>query len=174
LYHESDLLVCEVLTDGMLDGLDADDLAGLASCLTYEHRSRVPPAPPRFPNARLRDRYGEIEARAKALVAEELTRDLPATRPPDATLVAATRAWAKGAPLEQVLEHDELSPGDFVRNMKQLIDLLRQVGEVAPDASTRDAAREASRRLFRGVVAAAVALPGGAHDDEPDAGSEPE
>ncbi len=38
--------------------------------------------------------------------------------------------------------------------MKQLIDLLRQLGEVLPDESAARAAREAADALFRGVVAA--------------------
>ena len=47
-----------------------------------------------------------------------------------------------------------MSGGDFVRNMKQLIDLLRQVAETAPDPATASTARAAAERLMRGVVAA--------------------
>jgi len=41
-----------------------------------------------------------------------------------------------------------------VRNVKQLIDLVRQIGTVAVEPATAKAAREAADRLFRGVVAA--------------------
>ena len=41
-----------------------------------------------------------------------------------------------------------------MRNIKQLIDLLRQLGDVAPEPATAKAAREAADRLFRGVVSA--------------------
>ena len=37
-YHESDLLVAEAMSSGLLDGLDPAALAGLVSCFTYEHR----------------------------------------------------------------------------------------------------------------------------------------
>ena len=37
--------------------------------------------------------------------------------------------------------------------MKQLIDLARQVGDVAPSAATRDVAREVATLAFRGIVA---------------------
>ena len=47
-----------------------------------------------------------------------------------------------------------LSAGDFVRNVKQLIDLLRQFGQVLPDPAAAAAARQAADALFRGVVAA--------------------
>jgi superfamily II RNA helicase len=42
--------------------------------------------------------------------------------------------------------------------MKQLIDLLRQIAEVAPLAETRATAREAEERILRGVVAASSAV----------------
>jgi hypothetical protein len=47
-----------------------------------------------------------------------------------------------------------------VRNIKQLIDLIRQLADhvLAPDAAA--AARQAADRLFRGVVAASSVLGG--------------
>jgi ATP-dependent RNA helicase HelY len=66
--------------------------------------------------------------------------------------------WAAGGDLESLLEGAELSGGDFVRNVKQLVDLLRQLGEVAPDGLTAAAARSAADQLFRGVVAASSAV----------------
>ena len=47
-----------------------------------------------------------------------------------------------------------VSAGDFVRNVKQLIDLLRQLGQVLPDEGSAAVARQAAEALFRGVVAA--------------------
>ena len=49
---------------------------------------------------------------------------------------------------------EEMTGGDFVRNVKQLIDLLRQVADVAPVPETARTARAAADALFRGVVAA--------------------
>ena len=49
---------------------------------------------------------------------------------------------------------EELSGGDFVRNVKQLIDLLRQLGEVAQEPAVAKSAREAADVVYRGVVAA--------------------
>jgi ATP-dependent RNA helicase HelY len=47
-----------------------------------------------------------------------------------------------------------MSGGDFVRNVKQVIDLLRQVAMVAENQETARAARTAAERLLRDVVAA--------------------
>jgi ATP-dependent RNA helicase HelY len=53
-----------------------------------------------------------------------------------------------------VLLDAELAPGDFVRWVKQLIDLLDQVGDAAPDRSAvRRTATRAVTALRRGVVA---------------------
>jgi ATP-dependent RNA helicase HelY len=79
---------------------------------------------------------------------------LPETRPPDAGFSALAHGWAAGKDLEAVLLDEDLTGGDFVRNVKQLIDLLRQVGNVAPTPATAATARSAADALFRGVVAA--------------------
>ena len=79
---------------------------------------------------------------------------LAETRVPDAGFTRHAHAWAAGRDLEDVLAEDELTGGDFVRNVKQLIDLLRQVGDVAPVPETAASARSAADALFRGVVAA--------------------
>jgi ATP-dependent RNA helicase HelY len=79
------------------------------------------------------------------------------TRAIDAGFADAARAWARGDALATVLENG-LPGGDFVRNIKQLVDLLRQVALVAPDRNTRATAVEAAEALFRGVVAASTGL----------------
>ncbi|HEY5011776.1 MAG TPA: hypothetical protein VIK61_03605, partial [Acidimicrobiia bacterium] len=62
--------------------------------------------------------------------------------------------WVRGDDLSTVLEEGELTGGDFVRNVKQCIDLLRQIGDVAPDPATAATARNAADACSRGVVAA--------------------
>ena len=47
----------------------------------------------------------------------------------------------------------ELAAGDFVRWMKQLLDLAGQVADAAGDGPLRDTAREVVRAVRRGVVA---------------------
>ncbi|MGH9024304.1 MAG: DEAD/DEAH box helicase, partial [Acidimicrobiia bacterium] len=156
-YSESDLLVCESVREGLLAGLDAPSVAALASCFTYETRGpagTAPSAPSRWPSGKLRDRFLRIERIWRDLEAAERDAGLPSTRSPDPGFIVSAHRWASGRDLEDVLEGAELTGGDFVRNTKQLIDLLRQLAEVAPDQATGAAARLAVRSLFRGVVAA--------------------
>jgi ATP-dependent RNA helicase HelY len=157
-YHESDLLVAEAMTSGLLDDLDAPSLAALVSCFTYEHRGRDRPPEPRFPSSTVRERYRELVRLAGALNADEEEAGLPATRLPDAGFVHLAHAWAAGEALSDLLEDELLSGGDFVRNIRTLIDLLRGVGDVAPVPATAARARQAADALHRGVVSASSAL----------------
>jgi ATP-dependent RNA helicase HelY len=158
IYHECDLVVAEAMHEGLFDGLDPASMAGLASVFGYEHRSPNPPPAPWFPSASVRKRYGRIEALTHELHADEETAGLPLTRDPDATFLALAHAWAAGEELGDVLEDEDVTAGDFVRVVRQVVDLLRQIGDVADDPATRRSARAAADALRRGVVAASAAL----------------
>jgi ATP-dependent RNA helicase HelY len=169
IYHECDLLLAEALGDGLFDDLDAPSLAGLASCVVYEHRSKQVPPPPWFPSKKVRERFNELERMGVRLNNAERSARLPETRPPDPTFFALAHAWAVGEDLDAVLADEDLTGGDFVRTMKQLIDLLRQLALSAPLSSTARTAQEAADRLFRGIVAASSALPQADGPDEHEA-----
>ena len=158
LYHECDLLVAECLHEGLFDDLDPASLAGLVSVFGYEHRSPEPPPAPWYPSPRVRQRFGRIEVLSRELEVDEEAAGLPLTRRPDPTFLALAHAWAAGERLADVLEHEEVTAGDFVRVVRQLIDLLRQIGDVAPVGATAAAARQAADALHHGVVAISAAL----------------
>ena len=160
VFHECDLLITECLGVGLLDDVDAPVLAGLLSVFVHEHRSPEPPAPPWFPDATARQRWLRIVAVSEDLSAEERAAGLGAHRPPDPGFFAAAHGWTAGHALSAVVGDEELTGGDFVRTMKQLIDLARQVAIVAPTASTRAVAHEVAERGRRGIVADG-ALPAG-------------
>jgi ATP-dependent RNA helicase HelY len=154
IYHESDLLVAESLRSDLLDDLDPPAVAALASTFTYETRGPGPAPPASFPSAKLRRRWSDLERIAHELNLAEDDASLPMTRSPDPGFADLAHSWAAGDDLADVIADEEMSGGDFVRNVKQLIDLLRQLGDVAPEPATAKSAREAADRLFRGVVAA--------------------
>lgn len=154
LYHECDLLVVEALEDGLFDGLNPAEVAGLASCFVYEERGGGPHHQPWFPSSSLRSRFTRLEGLHLNLVVEEEDARLPRTRQPDAGFLAIAHAWAAGGDLDQVLGDTEITAGDFVRTAKQLIDLLRQLGVLALVPATASAARSAAEAVFRDLVAA--------------------
>jgi ATP-dependent RNA helicase HelY len=153
LYHESDLLVAEAIGAGLLDDLDAPSLAALASMFSYETRGPGVAPAPTFPTPELRRRWTEVEKLGAEVNQAEEEAGLPLTRPPDPGFVALAHGWTRGAELSRIMD-DEMSGGDFVRNVKQLIDLLRQIGDAVPREETARTAHEAADAMFRGVVAA--------------------
>lgn len=153
-FHESDLLVAEAVSRGLLDGFDAISTAALASVFSYEHRSPDAPPPPWFPSSKVRRRWHDIEALSHKLAGEEERAGLTVHRSPDPTFLAVAYAWASGEGFAELVAEEELTGGDFVRTMRQLIDLLRQLAQVAPHRTTRQRCGEAADLLRRGVVAA--------------------
>jgi ATP-dependent RNA helicase HelY len=153
LYNENDLLAAQCLRSGLWDGLSAPELAAVCAALVYE--SRAPEGSvvaPRLPGgavpavlhrmAELREDLGELEQR----------HQLAFLRQMDLGFCWPVHRWASGARLEQVLWEAELTPGDFVRWCKQVIDLLGQVRAVAP-GPLAEAAEIATGLVSRGVVA---------------------
>jgi ATP-dependent RNA helicase HelY len=111
-----------------------------------------------MPTRRLGERWRAVQALASELAGAEEQAGLPATRPPDAGFARLAYGWARGKELGRLL--GEMSAGDFVRNMKQLIDLLRQLAGVLEDEESAASAHRATEALFRGVVAASSVVAG--------------
>ena len=166
-FHECDLLIVECLRQGLLDDLEPASLAGLVSVFVYEHRSPEPPPMAWFPSPTVRKRWQRIAEISYELEEIEEEAGLSVHRPPDATFVAVAFAWAAGEGFAEVVEAEALSGGDFVRTMKQLLDVLRQLALVAPERATRRCAGQAADQLFRGVVSASSAVE--TPDEEPEA-----
>ncbi len=156
LYTEADLLIAEAMEGGLFDDLDPREFAGFVSCFTYERRgpdAGRPAPPPRWPTSRLARRWRELDRLSRQLNGDEADAGLPESRVPDPGFAAAIYAWVAGEDLADVLDED-LTGGDFVRQVKQCIDVLRQISEVAPSAQVRHASAGAADACFRGVVAA--------------------
>lgn len=156
IYGERDLLVAECLRTGAWDELDAAALASLAVCLVFEPRREsqegVRAELPRGPFRSALEATEEVWSRL-GLLEEE--RGLPESDAPAAGLALASYRWAQGARLDSVLRDADLAAGDFVRWMKQAIDLLDQISLVA-DAPVGRTARRALDALRRGIVADAT------------------
>jgi ATP-dependent RNA helicase HelY len=162
LSHECDLLIAEAIRDGAFRNLTAAELAAVVSCFTYEKRGPDDTRAGthvRWPSNRVAAAVRAIERRWRDLNAAEDDHRLPATRPVDPGFVDPMFEWARGDTLAHVLD-DELSAGDFVRQVKQCIDVLRQIADVDPDPAVAATARESARACLRGVVAVASAVGG--------------
>ncbi len=153
IFHESDLLIAECISEDLLTGLSPVDLAALVSCFIYEDRNRDDAGSAHYPSTDIKQRFLGIQKISRRLIKAETAYGLQNHRSPDPGFIAATHDWAKGNSLLDILESDEVTAGDFVRTMKQLIDVLRQLAMIFTNEADRDSATKASELLFRGVVA---------------------
>jgi ATP-dependent RNA helicase HelY len=158
IWTESDLLVAECLRRGVWEGLDPAQLAAAVSVVVYEAR-RDTDEPAAVPDGPVADAVDETGKLWGELAADEAGRGLSLTREPDAGFAWPIYRWARGESLVRVLASaggldGELSPGDFVRWCRQVVDLLGQLaGAGGVAAGIRDAARQAMDQINRGVLA---------------------
>jgi ATP-dependent RNA helicase HelY len=150
IYGEGDLLVGEALAARILEGLRPSEVAALVSTVVYEARERTPLAGV-LPTARLADAYERLQRLWRQIRRAEDAHEVQLCRELEPGFAAAVFEWAEGAALEEILDDTEMAPGDFVRNCKQLIDLLRQIEDVA-DPESASAVRQAREAVARGVV----------------------
>ena len=151
IYGEGDVLVAEALDEGLLDGLSPSETAALVSSIVYESRERTP-RPGEMPTGETADRYRRLISLYRRVRRSEDQHQVELCRELDAGFALPLFHWAEGRPLEHVLAETGMAPGDLVRNCKQLIDLLRQIEQVAPE-ETAALVRRAREAVNRGVVA---------------------
>jgi len=154
LYTEKDLLAAECLRLGYWKRLDPPSLAAIVSSLLHEPRRDEADASPRMPNDDVREAHEAMVRRWSLLEDSERSHMLPTTTCPDAGMAWMMHRWASGQRLEVVLRDSEIGAGDFVRRCKQVVDLLGQIGDAAPDRTLAVTARRAIDAVMRGVVAA--------------------
>ncbi|MBC7276643.1 DEAD/DEAH box helicase [Nocardioides sp.] len=153
LYSEMDLVAAEALREGLWDDLTPSELAASLSVLVYEARRADDATPPRLPGGRVKDVIAETVRLWGQLDALERDHKLDFLRQPDLGFAWAAYRWAEGDELDDVIGEVDLAAGDFVRWVKQLIDLCGQVADAAGDIPLRRTARQTMDLLKRGVVA---------------------
>lgn len=163
IYSESDLLVAECLRTGAWAGLKPPELAAVVSCVLYETRgSDGGGGRPgvEAPTPRLRQALIQTSRLSVALRADEQAHRIGQSREPDDGFVNVVYRWARTGDLSAALAAADiegpgspLSAGDFVRWCRQVLDLLDQVRNAAPDPEVRAAAKRAINDIRRGVVA---------------------
>jgi ATP-dependent RNA helicase HelY len=151
IYSPVDLLVAEALEDGLLDGLEPHELAGVAALLVYEARRDDVVPPDDLPTPGLTRVVAELSALLEDLRSVERDVGVTPMRDLDPGFVEPAVRWAQGASLEESVGALEISGGDFVRNVKQTLDLLGQLRDVT-DGPLHLALSRAVSAVQRGIV----------------------
>ena len=179
IYHECDLLIAESITSGVFEDLEAAQLAGLLSCFVFESKrsTRAPHAGKNVTTkkksindrlgserrANITDRLHEIQTNNALIREVEERYKVPHTKEPDGKFATTITAWARGSSLSVVLdladaEIGQTSPGDFVRNAKQVADLCEQLARMSDLTAVAEVAAEARDYVLRSVVAGASSV----------------
>ena len=154
IYGEKDLLISQALRQGAFDDLDAAEIAALASILVFQAKREDRGLRPKMPSVSLETSVDIVVKEWSALEDTEEANKLPLTGEPELGLMWPIFKWAKGRHLQEVLSGTDLAAGDFVRWVKQVIDLLDQLAKI-PGLDPRIArlCSEAITLVRRGVVA---------------------
>jgi ATP-dependent RNA helicase HelY len=147
IYGETDLLIAESIRADIFSELSPADLVAVISSCIYESRNdeaaKIPKGDIQSALAGISKLYGKIHT-------AETDLNLETMRAPDFGFCWAAHKWASGNSLSNVLKGSDLTVGDFVRSMKQIIDLLRQLKAAAPDLQV--VIDQALTKIDRGVI----------------------
>ena len=149
IYAESDLLLTESIRRGVFENLTPVELLSVASAMIYESRS-VENYAPKMPHQNVANALAVVAKIWVELEDIENEFDVKTQREPDFGFCYAAYRWANGHSLSSVIKGTDMTVGDFVRCIKQLIDLLTQIGGAAENL--RPVCKEGVKRLDRGVV----------------------
>ncbi len=149
IYAESDLLLTESIRRGVFENLTPVELLSVASAMIYESRS-VENYAPKMPHQNVANALAAVAKIWVELEDIENEFDVKTQREPDFGFCYAAYRWANGHSLSSVIKGTDMTVGDFVRCIKQLIDLLTQIGGASENL--RPVCKEGVKRLDRGVV----------------------
>jgi len=160
VYNECDLLLVEILEDGVISRLEPRQLAAFISWFIYESREGESEAESKEASGGkeyLQGTLGDILEKVRSTLAlmkeAEAHRGLDLLGSPDTGFGEAAFMWGGGAELEEMLHRfPKRSVGDMVRTMKQMLDLMRQLMEVSPDPILTGNLRKAMDMVDRSVV----------------------
>lgn len=157
IFGERDLLIAQALATRAWERLGPEELAAMVSAVVYEPRGDDVDAgaPEHLPTPTLTEAWHETEALYIQIHQEEERVGRVSTAEPTGLLMETIYRWAKGASLSKIMEKTDLSGGDFVRWVRQVVDMLDQIRRSSDDKSDPvvKAAGIAREKLLHGVVA---------------------
>ncbi len=150
IHSEFDLLIIEGIRRNIFTNLNPHQLASLLSGFVYSPRRDEIDVPFNL------DKILKEKAELVIDIAEEISLTerkfkIAQTKMPHFGMAKIINNWCNNVNLKKLLSRTDIAPGDFVRNVKQIIDLLRQISRLnIPDLTKT--ANEAILLLDKGVV----------------------
>ena len=153
IFSERDLLICEAISNQVFDDLKPQTLAAVASVLSFEARKDQP-----YTHNIQDSAFGRTLHALDLLLAQihhfEKNSRQDLTPEPQLGMADAVYRWALGMSFTQSLLDIDVAPGDFVRHIKQVVDLLDHISHLPAEYSRiSKTAATARKMIFRGIVA---------------------
>lgn len=151
LYNVLDLVVAEAVIRQILDDLSEPQLAAVLSSLVYESRVRSPQMH-RMPDRKSEAAQSKIRQIWVEISRVERDNRLDSPAPPDIGFAQMAYLWASGVSLATIIETAELPAGDFVRWIRQVIDLANQIAQACPEYPVGQTCRALVASMRRDIV----------------------
>ena len=157
IYNELDLVAAECVRRDVFAGLTPPQLAAVLSTLLYESRPSRDAVAPRMPDPASERAQSELRAVWREVGQVERSHKRDRGREPDIGFAEAAWRWASGQDLAKVIGISGMSAGDFVRWVRQVIDLAGQLATAVGPGDLRRTCHQTADAMRRGVVAADMA-----------------
>ncbi|MDA2985092.1 MAG: DEAD/DEAH box helicase [Actinomycetota bacterium] len=148
IFSESDLLITEILRKGIFVSLKAIEIPALLSGILYQSRSDDRQLP-RIPK-NLDSSIQEVLYLWSTINDLELSYGINTQKEPDYSLSWSVYRWSSGNTITSILRETDVNVGDFVRHIKQVIDLIGQL--ISADPKNGDKYYEALKNIDRGII----------------------
>lgn len=149
IYAELDLLIAESFKKYLFTDLNPAEIASILSIFLFDSRKE---SAIHLPNLKLQERIGEIAKIWLEIHDDEVEAGLSQSKSIDLGFCMSAYKWANGASLQSILNESEIGIGDFIRGIKQILDLLRQLQIAFPDL--RDLFLATIKILDKGIISA--------------------
>ncbi len=151
IFNEHDLLITKSISEGIFKDLREEELAALVSCFVYNNRRhdrKIRKQQTHWSFAS--ERIEKLLLLNREISEIEDSYKIESIVNPDPGFAQVIHDWVLGSELSDVLT-EEFSGGEFVRNLRLSMDLLKQISNVLPSES-RKTALSAIDLIERGVV----------------------
>ncbi len=151
IFHQSGVLIVELITQGILDDLTPAELAEVCSWFTFDSDRRVRNR--NVVHAKLVQVRRQLWHVVQQVNGIEERASLSYTSGISAEYHGIALAWSRGMSLDGLLRRIELAEGDILMSLNQTIDLLQQVqAAVGQVLDARDIWEQVSLTLTDGVA----------------------
>lgn len=152
LYLDKDLLLAETIYKGIINDLSLPDFGSVLSTFVFESRLFTNFKQISVPSKPVKDALIQIESIYFDIASREKIHNVSLTQEIDGGFANAVYDWLTGVSVKLILEESQLSPGDFVRWIKQLIDLANQISYVVDDSKLRNLCKQLIEELSYGII----------------------